>query len=80
MVGMGKYKNENGTIYWIFTAIEIFSRYAFDIPIYRKDTTTMRKAVTHLLKQFNERLGDYPKLAQFDEGKEFYNVGVKSLL
>ena len=33
-----------------------------------------------LLKQFKDRFGDYPKLAQFDDGKEIYNVGVKALL
>ena len=40
----------------------------------------MTKAVTELLKQFKIRFGDYPRLAQFDDGKEFYNVGVKMLL
>ena len=40
----------------------------------------MTKVVTELLKQFKDRFGYYPKLAQFDDGKEFYNVGVKSLL
>ena len=40
----------------------------------------MTKAVTQLLKQFNDRFGEYPKLAQFDDGIEFYNVGVKTLL
>ena len=32
------------------------------------------------MKQFKEKFGKYPKVAQFDEGKEFYNVGVKGLL
>ena len=40
----------------------------------------MTKTVTELLKQFKDRFGEYPKLVQFDDGKEFYNVGVKSLL
>ena len=41
----------------------------------------MTKAVTELLKQFKDRFDEqYPKLAQFDDGKEFYNVGVKTLL
>ena len=59
---------------------EILSRYAFAIPVYRKDTNNMTKAVTELLRQFKEHFGDYPKLAQFYDGKEFYNVGVKTLL
>ena len=37
-------------------------------------------AVENVLVQFKERFGRYPKTAQFDDGKEFYNVGVKTLL
>ena len=40
----------------------------------------MTKAAILLFKQFKERFGDYPKLAQFDDGKEFYNVGIQALL
>ena len=35
--------------------------------------------MTELLKQFKNHFDDYFKLAQFDDGKEFYNVGVKTL-
>ena len=38
----------------------------------------MTKAVEEVLAQFNERFDRYPKAAQFDDGKEFYNVGVKT--
>ena len=62
----------------MLTAIEIVSQYAFAIRVYRKDTNNMTKAVTALLKQFKNRFGDYPKLAQFDDGKEFYNMIRKS--
>ena len=80
LVDMGSYKYKNNGYYWILTAIEILSRYAFAIPVYRKDTNNMTKAVAKLLSQFKDRFNDYPKLAQFDDGKEFYNVGVKLLL
>ncbi len=40
----------------------------------------MTKAVSDLLEEFKERFGKYPNMAQFDEGKEFYNVGVRDLL
>ena len=40
----------------------------------------MTKAVTQLLKQLKDRFGDHPKLVQFDDGKEFYNVGFNALL
>ena len=80
LVDMGKYKKQNKGYYWILTAIEILSRYAFTIPVYRKDTKNMTKAVSDLLEEFKERFGKYPNVAQFDEGKEFYNVGVRDLL
>ncbi len=80
LVDMGKYKNQNKGYYWILTAVEILSRYAFTIPVYRKDTKNMTKAVDDLLEEFKERFGKYPDVAQFDEGKEFYNVGVRDLL
>lgn len=41
LVDMGKYKNQNKGYYWILTAVEILSRYAFTIPVYRKDTKSM---------------------------------------
>ena len=64
----------------ILTAVEILSRYAFTIPVYRKDTKNMSKTVNLLLDNFKARFGKYPNVAQFDEGKEFYNVGVRELL
>ena len=80
LVDMRKYKNQNKGYYWILTAVEILSRYAFAIPVYRKDTNNMTKAVTEVLKQFKNRFDVHPRVAQFDDGKEFYNVGVKTLL
>ena len=84
LVDMGKYKNKNKGYYWILTAVEILSRYAFTIPVYRKDSKNMTKAVNllldNLLDKFKTRFGKYPDVAQFDEGKEFYHVGVRDLL
>ena len=53
----------------ILTAVEILSRYAFTIPVYRKDTKNMSKTVNLLLDNFKARFGKYPNVAQFDEGK-----------
>ena len=80
LVDMKKYNKENKSYYWILTGIEILSRYAFAIPVYRKDKENMTKSVARMLTQFKTRFGKYPAKIQFDEGKEFYNVGVKSLL
>ena len=40
----------------------------------------MTKVVEILLENFKKRFGKYLNFVQFDEGKEFYNVGVKELL
>ena len=63
----------------VLTAVEILSRYAFTIPVYRKDTKNMTKALNLLPDNFKSRFGKYPNVTQFDEKKEFYN-GVKDLL
>jgi transposase InsO family protein len=62
------------------TVIEVLSRYAFAVPVWRENTESMTKAVENVLAQFRERFGRYLKTAQFDDGKKFYNVGVKTLL
>ena len=79
LVDMGKYASKNKGYRWILTAVEIVSRYAFTISIYRKNTKNMANTVNLLLDNFKVRFGKYPNVAQFDEGKEFY-VGVRDLL
>ena len=51
LVHMGKYKNQNKGYYWILTGVEILSRYAFAIPVYRKDTKNMTAAVGRVVKR-----------------------------
>ena len=80
LVDMGKYKHKNKGYYWILTGVEILSRYAFALPVYRKDTKNMTEAVRGLLEEFKLRFDKHPNVVQFDDGKEFYNVGVKALL
>ena len=80
LVDVGKYGSKNKGYRWVLTAVEILSRYAFAIPVRRKDEDNMTKAVDLLLEKFKERFGKYRNFVQFDEGKEFYNVGVRILL
>ena len=44
LVDMGNYKNQNKGYYRILTAVEILSRYAFPIPVYRKGSYRVIKA------------------------------------
>ena len=80
LVDMGKYGRENKGYRWILTTVEILSRYVLAFPVYRKDTKNMTGAVDLLLEKFRERFGKYSNVVQFDEGKEFCNVGVRDLL
>ena len=67
LVDMGKYGSKNKGYRWILTAVEILSRYAFAIPVRRKDGKNMTKAVDLLLERFKERFGKYPNSVQFEE-------------
>ena len=80
LVDIFKFSNKNQGYRWILTGIEILSRYAFAVPVRRKDTTHMTEAVDRLLQKFKTGFGKYPNVVQFDDGNEFYNVGVKRLL
>ena len=80
LVDMSKYNDKNKGYRWILTSIEILSRYAFTVPVHRKNATTMKDAVSNCLEQFKNHFGKYPQFVQFDQGTEFYNKEVKSLL
>ena len=80
LVDMSKFSHKNQGYRWILTGIEILSRYGFAVPVQRKDTSHMTEAVLNLLEDFKIGFGKYPNVVQFDDGKEFYNVGVRRLL
>ena len=80
LVDLSKFSHKNQGYRWILTGIEILSRYGFAVPVKRKDTSHMTEAVDRLLQDFKTGFGKFPNVVQFDDGKEFYNVGVKRLL
>ena len=80
LVDMSKFSHKNQGYRWILTGIEILSRYGFAVPVQRKDTSDMTEAVLNLLEDFKIGFGKYPNVVQFDDGKEFYSVGVRRLL
>ena len=60
LVDMSKFRHKNKGYYWILTAVETLSRYAFAILVYHKNTENRTKAVEDLLEQFKTRFGKYP--------------------
>ncbi len=75
LIDMEKLKEDNDDYIWILNIIDIFSRYAWSIPLKRKTGKLTTEA-------FEEVISDdlKPEKIQFDEGKEFYNKDVKYFL
>ena len=80
LVDMSKYERENENHRWILTAIDVFSRYFFAIPLQRKHKHFTLVAVKRVLDQYEERFGKLPDLVQFDDGGEFRNRRVLPFL
>ena len=80
LVDMSKYEAENEDHLWILTAIGVFSRYFFAIPLQRKHKGFTLVAVKRVLYQYKERFGKLPDFVQFDDGGEFRNTRVLPFL
>ena len=71
---MQKFSKINKGYRYLLTCIDIFSKYAFVIPLKDKKGITIKNS---LQKIFNKRK---PKFLWTDNGKEFYNNQVNDLL
>ena len=60
--------------------IDIFSRYAFTIAVKSKSGKDVLNGFVKLMKQIHKKFGKYPKKAQADEGKEFFNINFNEYL
>ena len=74
LVEMQKFSKINKGYRYLLTCIDIFSKYAFAIPLKDKKGITIKNV---LQKIFNKRK---PKFLWTDNGKEFYNNQVNDLL
>ena len=74
LVKMQKFSKINKGYRYLLTCIDIFSKYAFVIPLKDKKGITMKNS---LQKIFNKRK---PKFLWTDNGKEFYDNQVNELL
>lgn len=70
LVDMSKIKNKNKRITFLLNIVDIYSRYAYSIPLKNKLGAEILKAL--------ESVARTPKLLWVDEGTEFYNKDVKS--
>jgi transposase InsO family protein len=74
LIDIQKLSKENGGYNYILTLIDVFSKYAFAVPIMRKTAAQMSKALNTILQSYR------PSNLQTDEGTEFTNVQVQRLL
>ena len=80
LVDMVKYEKENSNYRWILTGSDVFSRYFFAVPLLRKHKNFTVNAFQLLLDLYEDRFGQLPVKAQFDQGGEFVNTKVLTLL
>ena len=69
MVEMQEWSEENKGFRYILNVVDVFSKYAWSIPL--KDKTG--KTVLDAFKQIVESSKRHPKHIWVDQGKEFYN-------
>ena len=74
LVEMQKFSKINKGYRYLLTCIDMFSKYAFVIPLKDKKGITIKNALQNI---FNKRI---PKFLWTDDGKEFYNNQVNDLL
>ncbi|XP_051173479.1 uncharacterized protein LOC127289537 [Leptopilina boulardi] len=75
LVEITTYAKENKGYKYILTVIDIFSKFAWAVPVKNKtgeDVTAAMKSVLHQ--------GRVPKNLHVDQGKEFYNTHFKNLM
>lgn len=75
LVEMQPFASENRNHKYLLTVIDIFSKYAWAVPVKQKTGVEVTKAMKSILRQ-----GRIPKKLHTDEGKEFYNSNFKSLM
>ena len=74
MVGL---QRDNTGNRYILTVIDVFSKYAWSVPVTNKDGKSIRDAFILVLTSANLRK---PKRLQTDKGKEFFNREFTSLM
>ncbi|EGT39946.1 hypothetical protein CAEBREN_30204 [Caenorhabditis brenneri] len=76
LVDMSKYKSSNDSITFLLTVIDIYTRCLFVKSLKSKHGALVAKALADIFKE----MGTTPNILFTDDGKEFYNRDVKTLL
>jgi len=76
IIEMHPYSCFNKDSHYIFTIIDVLSKYAWAVPLKSKSRSKTANAVTEIIR----KSGRHPKNLQTDMGKEFYNIDVQRLV
>ena len=68
---------QNGGMRYLLTVIDVFSNFAWAVPVYSKDAKAITSAFGQVLKTANPR---HPKRLQTDKNKEFVNSNFQTLM
>ena len=71
LADMQSIANENGNARYMLTVIDVFSKYAWAVPVLNKDAATITAAFNEVLAKAKPRR---PERLQTDKGTEFFNV------
>ena len=77
LADMQALSRDNGGIHYLLTVIDVFSKFAWAIPVKKKSAEEMVKGFEILFKKAHPRI---PQRLQTDAGKEFLNKPVQTLL
>ena len=68
---------QNGGLRYLFTVIDVFSKFAWEVPVHSKDAKAITATFGQVLITANPR---HPKRLQTDKGKEFFNSNFQTLM
>ena len=74
LIDVKKYRNSNNDTHYILTMIDVFSKYAYALPVKRKTGSNVKQALAQIFSEYR------PSKLQTDEGREFTNKQVQELL
>ncbi|EGT43059.1 hypothetical protein CAEBREN_08616 [Caenorhabditis brenneri] len=76
LADVSKYKSSNDGITFLLVVIDIYSRRLFVRPLKSKKGVDVASGLQDVFKE----IGSYPMIIYSDDGKEFYNTQVRTLL
>ena len=79
LIDMQKFANQNDGVTFLLTIIDIFTKYAFVIPLANKSSMTVSKAFFDLFSNMEEARYSLPLFLQTDNGPEFISKPLKKI-